>query len=236
LFYQLARRRPAFAKRLIKQRITKELGAGYDVDRHFTPRYNPWDQRLCLVPNSDLFETIRDGKATIVTGEIDRFTETGVELASGEVLDADIIVAATGLNVKLAGGMELVVDGKPVALRDTIAYKGMMFCGIPNVTLALGYTNASWTLKCELTALYLCRLIEHVDRRGYAYCVPSAPGQDVGTEAAISLTSGYITRAASILPKQGTRAPWRLHQNYALDLASLRFGRLQDGVMEFARG
>jgi monooxygenase len=236
IFYTIMRAYPDFAKRRIKEMIRKELGPSYDVDTHFTPRYKPWDQRLCLVPNNDLFAAIREGRASVVTGEIDRFTPDGITLTSGEHLSADIVVAATGLNVKLFGGMQLAVDGTPLELRDAVAYKGMMFCGVPNFALALGYTNASWTLKCELTSLYVCRLIAYMDRRGYAYCSPSAPDDADATEPAISLTSGYIRRAASVLPRQGRRAPWKLYQNYALDLASLRFGRVEDGVMEFARG
>lgn len=235
-YYTLMRRYPEFAKQRIKKMIRKELGPHYNVDRHFTPRYNPWDQRLCLVPNSDLFASIRSGKATIATGEIDGFTESGVRLASGETIDADVIVTATGLNLKLLGGVELFVDQKAVVLGESVAYKGMMFCGVPNFALALGYTNASWTLKCELTSRYVCRLIAHMNRLGYAYCIPSAPDPSLTTEPAITLTSGYVKRATSHLPKQGVRTPWRLYHNYALDFAALRFGRLDDGVMEFARG
>ena len=234
-YYNLMRRYPEFAKKRIKKMIRKELGPRYDVDHHFTPRYNPWDQRLCLVPNSDLFASIRSGKASLVTGEIGAFTETGLRLTSGENVDADVIVTATGLNLKLLGGAELFVDERPVVLGEAVAYKGMMFCGVPNFALALGYTNASWTLKCELTSRYVCRLIAHMDRHGYASCIPSAPDPALAMEPAITLTSGYIKRATSHLPKQGARAPWRLYQNYALDLAALRFGRLDDGVMEFAR-
>lgn len=234
-FYNLMRRRPEFAKRRIKDLIRKELGPQFDVDRHFSPSYNPWDQRLCLVPEGDLFEAIREGRVSVATGEIERFTKDGILLRSGEELHADIIVTATGLNVRLLGGMELIVDGAPVVPRDSIAYKGMMFCGVPNFALALGYTNASWTLKCELTSRYVCRLLRYMDRHGYVSCSPAAPGDEIGTEPAISLTSGYIARAASALPKQGSKTPWKLHQNYALDLAELRFGRMEDGVMEFAR-
>ncbi|MBV8638291.1 MAG: NAD(P)/FAD-dependent oxidoreductase [Candidatus Eremiobacteraeota bacterium] len=235
LYYSLMRRYPEFARNNIKKMTRRELGTACDVDRHFTPKYNPWDQRLCFVPNSDLFASIRSGKASVVTDSIDEFTEHGVRLASGETHDADIIVTATGLDVQLLGATEIRIDGRRVSPSEFISYKGMMFCGVPNFSLALGYTNASWTLKCELTARYVCRLVRYMDRRGYAYCVPSPPDPSLATEPAISLTSGYIKRAEHLLPKQGSRKPWKLYQNYALDLASLQFGRLDDGVMVFAR-
>ncbi len=235
-FYALMRRFPQLAKRQIKRMTQRALGAQYDVERHFSPRYEPWDQRLCFVPNGDLFETLRAGSASIVTGSIERFTERGIRLRDGSELDADVVVTATGLNMKLLGGIALTVDGVPVSLPDTVSYKGMMFCGVPNLALALGYTNASWTLKCELTARYVCRLFAYMAARGYAYAVAAPPGPGVGTEPAIALTSGYVLRALHRLPKQGTRAPWKLHQNYALDLAALRFGRLDDGVLSFVRG
>ncbi len=234
-YYNLMRRFPEFAKKNIKKMTRKELGGSCDVDRHFTPRYNPWDQRLCFVPNSDLFASIRSGKASVATAEIDSFTERGVRLTSGETLDAHVIVAATGLNVRLLGGADVIVDTQPVVPSDLISYKGMMFCGIPNFSLALGYTNASWTLKCELTARYVCRLVEYMDRNGYAFCIAAAPSPSTETEPAISLTSGYIKRAERSLPRQGSRPPWKLYQNYALDFAALQFGHLDDGVMEFAR-
>lgn len=234
-YYTLMRAYPDFAKRRIKRMIRDELGAQYDVETHFTPRYNPWDQRLCLVPDGDLFAAMRSGRASIVTGEIDRFTPEGIRLTSGEQLDADVIVTATGLNVALFNGVTIDVDGAPVELAKRVAYKGMMISGVPNFAFALGYTNASWTLKCELTSLYVCRLIEYMERRGFDYCTPKPPEATMETEPAISLTSGYIARAAPELPRQGSRAPWKLYQNYALDLASLRFGSVADAVMEFSR-
>lgn len=233
--YTFMRAFPGAAKQWIKKMVRKELGPQYDVERHFTPPYDPWDQRLCLIPDGDLFAAIREGRVSIVTGEIERIVAQGLLLKSGETLDADVIVSATGLTVRLFGGMEIAVDGEPVALNESIAYKGMMFCGVPNFALALGYTNASWTLKCELTSQYVCRLIGYMGREGYAYCVPHEPDAGTKLEPSISLTSGYIARAQSQLPKQGARSPWKLHQNYALDLATLRFGRLQDGVMDFVR-
>ena len=234
-YYTLMRRRPKAARAHIKRLNRAELGLGYDVDTHFTPRYEPWDQRFCFVPDGDLFQALRSGKASIETGEIEAFTETGVRLRTGKTLDADIVVTATGFNMRLMAGVQVTVDGNDIDLSKTVVYKGMMLCGVPNAAMALGYTNASWTLKCELTARYVCRLLAHMYRRGYAYCVPREPEDSVAREPAVSLTSGYVKRAEPHLPKQGSRAPWRLYQNYALDLAALRFGRLRDGVMQFGR-
>jgi monooxygenase len=233
-FYNLARRRPEFTKEAILRRVREALGPDYDVERHFAPLYNPWDQRLCVVPDADLFEAIRLGKVSVVTDEIASFTEAGLELRSGARFDADIIVTATGLNVKLIG-MQLVVDGVPVDISKTLFYKGMMLSDVPNMAVALGYTNASWTLKCELTSSYVCRLINRMDKHGEAWCVPRRPDAALIEEPALGLTSGYVKRAANILPKQGSRKPWRLNQNYALDMAALRFGNLDDGAMEFVR-
>jgi cation diffusion facilitator CzcD-associated flavoprotein CzcO len=234
-FYGLARRRPDFMKRRILDEVQKALGPDYDVGKHFTPRYDPWDQRLCVIPDADLFVAIREGSVSVVTDEIDTFTETGLQLRSGERLDADIIVTATGLRVKMLGGMRIVVDGVPVDVSKTLAYKGMMLSGVPNLALALGYTNASWTLKCELTSAYVCRLLNHMAAHRQAWCVPRRKESSLAEEPALNLTSGYITRASAILPKQGARKPWKLYQNYALDMTSLRFGTIDDGTMEFAR-
>ncbi len=234
-FYNLARLSPAFAKRGILRGVRKALGPDYDVETHFTPRYDPWDQRLCIAPDADLFEAIRSGSASVVTAEIERFTEAGLMLRSGQRLDADIVVTATGLKLKLVGGMRLVVDGEPVDPSKHVLYKGMMLSDVPNLACAIGYTNASWTLKCELSSAYVCRLLNHMDARGYTACTPRLRGAAPSGEPAISLTSGYIRRAVSALPRQGQKAPWRLRQNYGLDLAALKFGALEDGAMEFRR-
>jgi monooxygenase len=234
-FYTLARRRPELMKRKILGAVRKQLGPDYDVGKHFTPTYNPWDQRLCLAPDGDFFEGIRAGKASVVTDQIDTFTETGLQLRSGERLEADIVVTATGLDLTILGGIEVVVDGAAVDLSKALLYKGMMLSDVPNLTAALGYTNASWTLKSELTAQYVCRLLNHMDAQGYAWCVPSRRDASIAEEPAISLTSGYVQRASAILPKQGSKRPWRLHQNYALDMAALTFGALEDGTMVFGR-
>lgn len=231
-FYNLARKRPSLMKRLIAQGVKRELGEKFDL-RHFTPDYNPWDQRLCLVPDSDLFRAIREGRASVVTDNIETFTETGLQLKSGEHLDADIIVTATGLVLKLMAGLKLMVDGEPVDVSKTLAYKGMMFSDIPNLASAFGYTNASWTLKCDLTADYVCRLLKYMDRHDYDICTPRLKDSSIKAEPVLDFTSGYVRRALDSLPRQGSKMPWRLHQNYFKDLSTLRYGRLNDGTMEF---
>jgi monooxygenase len=234
LFFQFCQTFPARARALLVGGVRKALGPDYDVDRHFTPRYDPWDQRLCLVPEGDLFTAIRDGRAEVVTDHIESFTPSGLALRSGRELAADVVVAATGLNLQMLGGVALNVDGRPIDLADTVAYKGMMFGGVPNLALSMGYTNASWTLKCDLTCGYVCRLLNYMSAHGYGQCRPSPPPASLPTQPMLNLTSGYVQRAADRFPRQGTRAPWRLHQNYLLDLVALRFGRVDDGVMTFS--
>ncbi|QQS34369.1 MAG: NAD(P)/FAD-dependent oxidoreductase [Acidobacteriota bacterium] len=230
-FYTLSRRRPALMKRLIAKGIKAELGEEHLDD--FTPRYDPWDQRLCIVPDSDMFNSIRSGKASIVTGEIETFTASGVRLKNGDAIDADIVVTATGLILKLMDGLELIVDGEPVVHSEKVAYKGMMYNDVPNVAQAFGYTNASWTLKCDLTSEYVCRLINYMDEHGYTYCVPRLNDPSVTREPALNFNSGYVLRALNEIPSQGSKHPWRLHQNYFKDLRMLRYGRLEDDTMEF---
>lgn len=230
-FYTLSKKRPAIMKRLIEKGIKAELGEDH-LD-HFRPNYNPWDQRLCIVPDSDLFSSIRDRKASIVTGEIETFTATGVRLKNGDAIDADIIVTATGLILKIMDGIELTVDGEPVVLSEKIAYKGMMYNDVPNLAQAFGYTNASWTLKCDLTSEYVCRLVNYMDSSGLSYCVARLKDDSVTREPALDFNSGYVLRALDEIPSQGSRHPWRLHQNYFKDLSMLRYGRLDDGTMEF---
>ena len=231
-FYKIARNRPDLFKWFVARGVRNELGEKYDP-KHFTPPYNPWDQRLCLVPDSDLFREIRAGRVSVVTDHIENFTEDGLLLKSGERLDADIIVTATGLVLKLFSGMQLVVDGAPVHLPETLVYKGMMFSDVPNLAFAVGYTNASWTLKCDLTAGYVCRLLNHMDQHGYAVCTPRINDPDIEQEPVIDFNSGYVLRALDTLPRQGTKMPWRLHQNYLRDLSMMRYGRVEDGTMEF---
>lgn len=235
VFYNLARWRPAATKQAIVRMVQAHLGPDYDVVRHFTPRYNPWDERLCLAPDADLFTAIRDGKVSVVTDQIETFTPTGLRLRSGEELAADVIVTATGLNLKLMSGIQLVVDGAPVDLGKTMSYKGMMYSDIPNLASAFGYTNASWTLKCELISQYVCRLLRYMEQRGYVQCTARKHDLSITEEPALAFSSGYVQRALDTLPRQGSKWPWRLYQNYVLDLLTLRFGPVDDGTMEFRR-
>lgn len=233
-FFNLARKRPDRVKGKILDAVRSELGADYDVETHFTPRYNPWDQRLCLVPDGDLFQSLRAGTSSIVTDTIDRFTKKGLKLASGRELDADLIVTATGLSIKLLGGLEVVVDGVPVNPARSLAYKGMMYSGIPNLASSFGYTNASWTLKADLTCGYVCRLLRHMDRIGMRQCTPVAVDGEVPEAPFLDFSSGYVQRAVDKMPKQGAHRPWRVYQNYALDIMAFRFGALEDGAMQFS--
>ena len=233
LFYLFARHSPERAKRLIRHGVRARLGADYDLDTHFTPRYEPWDQRLCFVPDGDLFDALRSGRASVVTDRIAGFDATGIRLASGAHLDADVIVTATGLRMRIMDGVSLTVDDQPVNLATTMAYKGAMYSDVPNLASALGYTNASWTLKVDLTSEYVCRLLNHMEARGYGSCTPRRRDPAIREEPVVDFTSGYVQRALATLPKQGSRAPWKLHQNYLRDLITLRYAPLEDGTMEF---
>ena len=233
-FFQLCRRKPAAAKKLILDGVRRALGPDYDVATHFTPRYNPWQQRLCLVPNGDLFRAIKAGSVSVVTDEIERFTETGLALKSGKALAADMIVTATGLNLQVLGGVALQVDGRPVDLARTLGYKGMMYSGVPNLASAIGYTNASWTLKCDLTCEYVCRLLNRMERKGYRQCMPINDDPSIREQPWIDFSSGYVQRSLDKFPKQGSKKPWKLYQNYALDVMSLRFGALEDAAMRYS--
>jgi cation diffusion facilitator CzcD-associated flavoprotein CzcO len=235
LSYQLSRRRPQLIKAIIRRGVASQLPEGYEVDTHFKPSYNPWDQRLCVCPDGDLFEAIRDGAATIVTDEVQRFTETGVELRGGGEVEADVVVTATGLQLLPLGGLELTIDGRRLDLPERMTYKGMMLGGVPNAALVIGYTNASWTLKCDLTLEYVCRLLNHMRERDYAYCVPRDADPEVVSEPLLNLNSGYILRSVDKFPRQGSVRPWRVYQNYALDMMTLRLGSVEDGVMRFVR-
>ena len=232
--FQLSRRRPRLVKGLIRKGVEDSLAPGYDVDTHFRPPYNPWDQRMCLVPDGDLFEALNEGTASIVTGRIESFTEHGLALESGGEVEADVIVTATGLQLLPIGGVQLAVDGREVALPETMGYKGMMLGGVPNFAFAVGYTNASWTLKCDLTCEYVCRLLKHMDEHGYRQCTPRNRDPSVLPEPFIDFTSGYVLRSIDEFPKQGSKAPWRLHQNYPRDILAVRLGGLEDGAMEFS--
>jgi monooxygenase len=230
--YGICRKYPARMRALLRKGVLKRLPAGYDVDKHFTPAYEPWDQRLCLVPDGDLFTAIRSGKADVVTDHIEAFTATGLLLRSGAELAADVVVTATGLNLLPLGGIELTVDGEAVLIPDRVAYKGMMLDGVPNLAFALGYTNASWTLKVDLVSSYVGRLLSRMERSGHAIVTPRLPSEAMGTSPFIEMTSGYFERSRSSLPLQGDRAPWRLQQHYFRD-ATLFRGPIDDKELEF---
>ena len=230
LNFELCRRAPGVMRNFFTRLVSRQLPAGFDVEKHFTPKYNPWDQRVCLVPDGDLFKALSAGSASIATDAIDRFTETGIRLASGEELDADIVITATGLNLLVLGGIELVVDGARIDPADMIAYKGMMICGVPNMALVLGYTNASWTLKADLVAEYICRLLRHMDATGATICTPRRPDSSLAIEPILDLKAGYVLRSIASLPRQGAKPPWRLHQNYFRDLRLLRRGPVDDAI------
>jgi cation diffusion facilitator CzcD-associated flavoprotein CzcO len=233
-FYRLSRRWPELTKRVLRRIVKNQLPAGYDVDTHFNPRYNPWDQRVCLVPDGDLFDAISSGEASIETDRIETFTENGLRLESGRELEADIVVTATGLNLLMVGGMSVAVDGEEIDISKTVGYKGMMYSGVPNAAVAFGYTNASWMLKIDLCAEYFCRLLNHMDQHGYTVATPRAPDPSVETEPFVELTSGYVQRAIDDMPREVSRQPWRLHKNYPRDILMLRHGGLEDEGIEFS--
>jgi cation diffusion facilitator CzcD-associated flavoprotein CzcO len=232
-FYQLSRRRPALARWLLLRGAEQALGSASAVAEHFTPAYDPWDQRICFVPDGDLFDTVRAGRAEVVTDTIERFTGRGLLLTSGRELAADVVVTATGLRLQVAGGIEFDVDGETRPTRDLVVYRGLMFADVPNLAVSVGYVNASWTLRADLASRYVCRLIAHMDAHGWRAAVPRAPEGMAGS-ALLPLSSGYVTRAADLLPRQGDRAPWLMRQNYLLDRRDLLRGDLTEG-MEFSR-
>lgn len=233
--YRIARRFPKFMRKQLMTMAQHRLPEGYDVQKHFGPSYNPWDERLCLAPNGDLFRTIRKGQADVVTDTIERFTPTGIKLSSGEELTADIIVTATGLNLQLFGGAEIRKDGQPLELTTTMAYKGMMLSGVPNMAFTVGYTNASWTLKADLVSEFVCRVLDHMDSRGYDRVEPAQPESDIDERPMLDFTPGYVLRALDRLPKAGSRAPWRLKQNYLWDLRLIRHGKVDDDALRFSK-
>ncbi len=232
--YQLSQRRPTFMKKVLRAGVARALPEGYDVDTHFKPRYGPWDQRLCLVPDGDLFKAISAGRASVATDAIERFTASGVRLASGKELPADIIVTATGLNLLALGGIELVVDGAPVSLPERMAYKGMMLSRVPNFAFTIGYTNASWTLKADLVAEYVCRVLAHMDANGYRVVQPVDDDPRVERVPLLDFQAGYVQRSLHLFPKGGSRAPWKLGMSYANDVLAIRHGGLEDGALRFA--
>jgi len=233
LFFNMARNKPAKVKERLIGMVREQLGPDYDVETHFTPRYNPWDQRLCLVPDADLFEAIKAGRADVVTDTIETFTATGLRLASGKELPADIIVTATGLDMQLAGGMSFSVDGVPADLTQALSYKGMMFSDVPNLASTFGYTNASWTLKADLTSEYVCRLLNAMAAKGMRQCTPVRGGAAVDPAPFLDFSSGYVARGVARFPKQGVEKPWRVDQSYMKDVMTIRYGRVDDGRMAF---
>jgi cation diffusion facilitator CzcD-associated flavoprotein CzcO len=233
--FNLARSRPERVKKKLLDLVRAQLGPDYDVETHFTPRYNPWEQRLCLIPDADLFDAIRTGSASVVTDRIDTFTEQGILLESGRQLDADIIVTATGLNLQFLSDLDTTVDGRKVDFSTTLGYKGMMFSGVPNLASSFGYTNASWTLKADLSCEYVCRLLNHMTATGTAIATPELDDAEVTPEPWIDFSSGYFRRSLHKFPKQGSKLPWKLHQNYARDILLFRYGAVDDGTMVFRR-
>lgn len=233
--YQISRLSPSRMRRMLRAGAVKDLPQGYEVDKHFNPRYQPWDQRLCLIPDSDLYKAISSGKASIVTAEIETFTERGIRLKSGEYLDADIVVSATGLRMLALGGVQLIVDGEPVQTSREFIYKGTMLSNVPNFAFCIGYTNAPWTLRADLASTYVCRVLNHMDRRGYRTCTPVCDPASLEPRPLLNLTSGYVQRAAADLPKSASKAPWLIRQNYIRDLMTMKFSRLQDGILKFSK-
>jgi cation diffusion facilitator CzcD-associated flavoprotein CzcO len=233
-FFQLSRWQPKLVKRVLRKGLERELPKGYDIDTHFTPTYDPWDQRLCVVPDGDLFGAIRQGRASVVTDHIDTFTEKGLRLTSGTELEADIIITATGLELLFLGGIELSVDGEKVELADRLVYKGMMIERVPNLAIAVGYTNASWTLKCDLTCGYVCRLLNHLRETGLRQATPRNADPELTATPLLGLTSGYVQRSAHLFPKQGSRFPWQVHQNYLRDYRALKLQGITDDALELS--
>jgi cation diffusion facilitator CzcD-associated flavoprotein CzcO len=235
VIYELSQRRPRLMRKMIRNLAVKQLPDGYDVDTHFNPVYKPWDQRLCLIPDGDLYRSISAGQSSVVTDKIATFTEHGLLLESGAELPADIVVTATGLQLLALGGIELAVDGRPIRLPETMAYKGMMLSGIPNFAFTIGYTNASWTLKADLVSEFVCRLLKHMDARGYITCVPVNDDPAVTEQPLLNFAAGYVLRSIDQFPRAGSRKPWRLGMSYAHDVVSLRHRKIDDGSLRFSR-
>ena len=233
--YQLARRFPQYMRKTLLTMAKHRLPDGYDVEKHFGPRYNPWDERLCLAPNGDLFKTIKKGKADVVTDTIETFTETGIKLTSGAELQADIIVTATGLNMQLFGGATVTRNGDSVDLTKSMCYKGLMLSGVPNMAITFGYTNASWTLKADLVSEFICRLLNYMDANGFDRVEPEHPGATVDEQPFMDFTPGYVRRAMDSLPKSGSEAPWKLKQNYFFDMRTIRYGKVDEESLHFTK-
>ena len=233
-FYQLSRHYPNFMKKGLIQKVREALGPEYDVETHFTPRYNPWEQRLCLVPDNDMFQAIKSGRAGVITDQIETFTENGIRLKSGQELAADIIITATGLVMQAMGGIEISVDGRPVDLSRTLAYKGVMLSGVPNFASVFGYINASWTLKADLICAYTCRLLNFMDRKGLRQVTPNPRAETAAAPFVEHFSSGYMQRALAGWPKQGSKSPWRVYQNYLRDRIGFKWSAIDDGALDFS--
>jgi monooxygenase len=233
--YQLARKFPKVFKKALKDMATRRLPDGFDYEKHFSPRYNPWDERVCLAPNGDFFKTIKAGKADVVTDTIETFTATGIKLTSGEELQADIIITATGLNMQLFGGATATRNGEPIDLTKSMTYKGLMLSGVPNMAITFGYTNASWTLKADLVSEFICRVLNYMDANGFDRVEPQHPGAAVDEEPFMDFTPGYFRRAMDTLPKSGSEAPWKLKQNYFFDLRLIRHGKVDEESLHFTK-
>lgn len=231
--YKLSKHRPKTMRRLLLAVTKKQLGENFDM-RHFTPNYNPWEERLCAVPDGDLFKVIKAGKASVVTDTIKTFTETGILLTSGKTLEADIIVTATGLDLQMMGGITPVVDDEAIKISESMIYKGAMLSRLPNLTMIFGYTNSSWTLKADMVNEFTCRLLNHMDKEGIAYCVPEAKETDISNKPFLDLQSGYVVRAADKLPRQGNATPWKVVQDYFHDIPILKYSRINDGILRFS--
>ena len=233
LGFYLSRKYPERVKDRLINLVREELGNDYDVEKHFTPRYNPWDQRMCLVPDSDLFNSIKSGKASVVTDHIDHFTENGILVKSGEHLEADIIVTATGIELNALNDIEVSVNNEKVEPHNRLSYKGMMLSGVPNLAFSFGYVNASWTLRADLTCEYVCRLLNRMDRLGVDTCIPEEDPTAIVDDEYIDFSSGYVQRALDRLPKQGKKAPWRNYQNYLKDIFLVRVFSIKDSTLKF---
>ena len=232
-FYNRCLKDPEGVKKFLIDGVRSHLGDNFDIETHFTPKYNPWDQRLCFVPNADMFEALKAGKVSIVTDHIDKFTENGIKLISGEELEADLIITATGLNLEFLNGIHFQVNNSSINISDKMAYKGMMFSDMPNLSATFGYTTASWTLGADLTTEYVCKLINYMDKKGYDYCIPKIGEDVIEGEDYLNLSSGYIRRALKKMPKQGSRSPWKNTQNYLHDITEVRWGSIKNKDLTF---
>jgi monooxygenase len=233
--YQLARRRPEWMREVVRRSARRQLGKGFDMGAHFSPAYAPWDQRLCVVPDGDLFAALRRGDASIVTGEIETLRPEGVRLKSGEVLAADLIVTATGLSIKLLGGAHVTMDGQSIPVAERMVYRGCMIEGVPNFAFTVGYTNAAWTLRSDLSARLVSRILNHMRRHAYAVVTPVPREPAAQTRPLFEMSSGYLQRAAGFMPRQGDKPPWKVRQNYIADFVSFLVARLDDGELRFER-